>query len=52
MLKIDGHTHTELCPHGSHESTRAMVERAIELCFDEYWITEHFAASRDCPDFH
>lgn len=41
MLKIDGHTHTELCPHGSHESTRKMIERAIELGFDEYWITEH-----------
>ncbi|MEJ6400872.1 histidinol-phosphatase HisJ [Nicoliella lavandulae] len=41
MVKIDGHTHTELCPHGSHESTRKMVERAIQLGFDEYWMTEH-----------
>lgn len=47
MLKIDGHTHTELCPHGSHESTRAMVERAIELGFDEYWITEHAPMPKD-----
>lgn len=41
MTKIDGHTHTELCPHGSGEKTAAMIERAIELGFDKYCITEH-----------
>ncbi|UQS85923.1 histidinol-phosphatase HisJ (plasmid) [Nicoliella spurrieriana] len=41
MLKIDAHTHTHLCPHGSGESTRKMVERAIQLGFSEYHITEH-----------
>jgi histidinol-phosphatase (PHP family) len=41
MTKIDGHTHTELCPHGSGEKTAAMIERAIQLGFDNYCITEH-----------
>lgn len=41
MKRIDGHTHTELCPHGSQQSMRQMIERAIQLGFDEYWITEH-----------
>lgn len=41
MTKIDGHTHTELCPHGSGQSTKAMIERAIELGIEEYWLTEH-----------
>lgn len=40
-MKIDGHTHTELCPHGSHESTESMIERAIKLGFEHYCITEH-----------
>ena len=40
-MKIDGHTHTELCPHGSHESTALMIERAIKLGFAQYCITEH-----------
>ncbi|KRM07031.1 histidinol-phosphatase [Liquorilactobacillus ghanensis DSM 18630] len=41
MKIIDGHTHTELCPHGSGEKTAAMIERAIKLGFDKYCITEH-----------
>lgn len=28
MLKFDGHTYTELCPHGSGEPLSKMVERA------------------------
>lgn len=40
-LKVEGHTHTELCPHGSGEATEKMVQRAIELGFEEYCITEH-----------
>ncbi|MBW1606415.1 histidinol-phosphatase HisJ [Lactobacillus sp. Sy-1] len=40
-MKVDGHTHTELCPHGSGDDTRKMIERSIELGFDEYHITEH-----------
>lgn len=40
-MKIDGHTHTQYCPHGSREYVELMIERAIELGFDEYHITEH-----------
>ncbi|EHN59774.1 histidinol-phosphatase HisJ [Oenococcus kitaharae] len=40
-MKIDGHTHTELCPHGSRESTEKMIQKAIQLGFDHYCITEH-----------
>lgn len=40
-MKIEGHTHTELCPHGNGDSTVKMIERAIKLGFDEYHITEH-----------
>lgn len=40
-MLIDGHTHTELCPHGSGESTEKMVQRAIQLGLQRYCITEH-----------
>ena len=40
-MPIDGHTHTELCPHGSKEPTSKMVKRAIQLGFTEYHLTEH-----------
>ena len=41
MSKWDGHTHSEFCKHGSGEPTILMVERAIELGFTRYSITEH-----------
>ena len=41
MLKVDGHTHTQFCPHGSGDHVENMIERAIELGFVEYHITEH-----------
>lgn len=40
-LKWDGHTHTELCRHGSGDSTARMVEKAISEGFSIYSITEH-----------
>lgn len=40
-MLMDGHTHTELCPHGSGESTEKMVQRAIQLGMQKYCITEH-----------
>lgn len=40
-MKIEGHTHTELCPHGSQEKTEEMIQRAIALGFEKYCITEH-----------
>jgi len=41
MLRIDGHTHTQFCPHGSGDHVENMIERAIELGFEKYHITEH-----------
>lgn len=41
MIKKDGHTHTEFCPHGSFEPVEKMIQRAILLGFNEYSITEH-----------
>ncbi|RRK11489.1 histidinol-phosphatase HisJ [Lactiplantibacillus garii] len=40
-MLMDGHTHTELCPHGSGEATEKMVQRAIQLGLQRYCITEH-----------
>jgi histidinol-phosphatase (PHP family) len=41
MLKVDGHTHTHYCPHGSGDHVEEMIIRAIELGFEEYHVTEH-----------
>ena len=42
MIKIwDGHTHSEFCPHGSKDKTADRIEKAIELGFTHYSITEH-----------
>lgn len=40
-MKIDAHTHTHYCPHSSGEHVEKMIQKAIELEFDEYHITEH-----------
>ncbi|WP_048000269.1 histidinol-phosphatase HisJ [Lactiplantibacillus herbarum] len=40
-MLMDGHTHTELCPHGSGEATEKMIQRAIQLGMQRYCITEH-----------
>ncbi|MDN6967312.1 histidinol-phosphatase HisJ [Oenococcus sp. UCMA 17063] len=40
-MLMDGHTHTELCPHGSGEATEQMIQRAIQLGMQRYCITEH-----------
>lgn len=47
-MLMDGHTHTELCPHGSGESTEKMVQRAIQLGMQKYCVTEHAPLP---PDF-
>lgn len=55
-MKIDGHTHTQLCAHGTGEKTEKMVEKAVSLGFTDYCITEHaplpagFAAVYDGPE--
>ena len=41
QMKMDGHTHTQLCAHGSGEKTEKMIEKAIRLGFTDYCITEH-----------
>jgi len=41
MFKIDGHTHTQFCPHGCGDHVENMIEKAIQLGFEEYHITEH-----------
>lgn len=41
MIKWDGHTHTQFCKHGSAEDLLTYVERAIELGFQRYSVTEH-----------
>ncbi|MBL1226865.1 histidinol-phosphatase HisJ [Enterococcus sp. BWR-S5] len=40
-MKYDGHTHTEYCPHGTVEDTELLIQRAIQLGFTKYSITEH-----------
>ncbi|RSK28186.1 histidinol-phosphatase HisJ [Bacillus sp. HMF5848] len=40
-MKRDGHIHTPYCPHGSKDSLRMYIERAIELNFSTITFTEH-----------
>ncbi len=39
----DGHTHSHWCPHGSGDPLRAYLDRAVELGFRRYDVTEHLA---------
>ena len=41
LPRRDGHTHTEVCLHGSREPTELFIQRAIELGFKTYSLTEH-----------
>lgn len=41
MVKKDGHTHTQFCPHGSGDDAELMIQKAIKMRFEEYSITEH-----------
>lgn len=41
MLKQDGHSHTEFCPHGSGDDVELMIQKAIRLGFKSYSVTEH-----------
>lgn len=41
MTKWDSHTHSIFCKHGSGEETGLMIEKAIELGFTKYSISEH-----------
>ena len=33
---VDGHVHTELCPHGSGDKTALTIEKAIDLKIDKF----------------
>lgn len=41
LIKREGHSHTEFCPHGSGDDVELMIQKAIKLGFKEYSITEH-----------
>ncbi|WP_042166299.1 histidinol-phosphatase HisJ [Paenibacillus gorillae] len=41
VLKWDGHTHTRYCYHGSDAAEEQYLDRAIELGFERYTISEH-----------
>lgn len=41
MLKWDGHTHTRFCYHGSDAPQELYLDRAVELGFQRYTISEH-----------
>lgn len=40
-MKKDGHTHTQFSHHGATDEVATYIERAIQLGFDTYVITEH-----------
>ncbi|BBH22228.1 histidinol-phosphatase [Paenibacillus baekrokdamisoli] len=40
-MKWDGHTHTKFCYHGSNADQELYINRAIELGFERYTISEH-----------
>lgn len=51
-MLMDGHTHTELCPHGSGEPVEKMIQRAIQLGMKKYCITEHAPLPPDFVDIY
>jgi histidinol-phosphatase (PHP family) len=41
VQKWDGHTHTQFCKHGNGEHLVRYLNRALELGFTKYTVTEH-----------
>jgi histidinol-phosphatase (PHP family) len=41
MIKWDGHSHTKFCKHGHPDELGRYLDRAVELGFGRYSITEH-----------
>ena len=39
-MKWDGHTHTKFCYHGSNAAEELYIDRAIELGFERYTISD------------
>jgi len=48
MIKWDGHSHTEYCPHGTVNDVEELIQKAISLKFQRYSVTEHAPLP---PDF-
>lgn len=40
-MKKEGHSHTQFCPHGDGSKLTSMLEKAIQLGFESYCVTEH-----------
>lgn len=40
-MKRDGHIHTPFCPHGTKDSTKSYIEKAIKSGFTDISFTEH-----------
>jgi len=49
-MKWDGHTHSPYCPHGSSDSLRKYIEKAIAEGFTHYSITEHAPLPKNFTD--
>ncbi|HZG74053.1 MAG TPA: histidinol-phosphatase HisJ [Chondromyces sp.] len=49
-MKVDGHIHTPYCPHGTNDSFKAYVERAIQLGFKKITFTEHAPLPKSFED--
>jgi histidinol-phosphatase (PHP family) len=41
MIKWDGHSHTKFCKHGHPDELQRYVDKAVELGFERYSVTEH-----------
>lgn len=41
MIKWDGHTHTRFCKHGHDAEQELYIERALDLGFERYTLSEH-----------
>ncbi|UQZ84154.1 Histidinol-phosphatase [Paenibacillus konkukensis] len=41
ILKWDGHTHTRYCYHGSGAPEEQYIDRAVQLGFERYTLSEH-----------
>lgn len=49
-MKKDGHIHTPYCPHGTEDSFRMYIERAIQNGFQEITFAEHAPLPLDFID--
>jgi len=41
MIKWDGHSHTKFCKHGHPDELERYLDKAVELGFTRYSVTEH-----------